>query len=116
MGLLGIARLGAELAHRFTEVLLAVTGFNAGARRRDRLIGEMNRIRPHVGDETALVEALGTAHRFPGGETQLAVRLLLKGAGGEGRHGTPHRGLLINGLHPPVRTPHLVDQGSGLRL
>ena len=66
MGLLGIAGFGAELPRPFAQILLAVKALHAVAGCVDRLIRQVNRVGPHVGDETAFVEPLGTAHGFPG--------------------------------------------------
>ena len=101
VGLLGVAGLGGELARTWTQVVLAVHRGHAVAGRIDGLVGEVHRIGAHVGDEAALVEALGRAHRFAGREPQLAVGLLLQGAGGEGGHGLAHRGLGFHFGHPP---------------
>ena len=65
MGLLGITGLGAELTGAFAQILLAVKALHAAARSTDGLVGQVNRVGPHVGDETAFVEALGAAHGFP---------------------------------------------------
>ena len=111
MGLLGIAGLGAELTRRRAEEFLAVFLGNAAAGRRDRLVGKMHRVGAHVGDVALFVERLGGAHRLAGGEPQLAVGLLLQRAGGEGRHGLAHRGLLLHRRHPPGGSFH-----SGLKL
>ena len=73
MGFLGIAGLGAELAHRLAEVLLAVAGFHTAACCADGLIRQMHRIRSHVGDEAPLIEPLSAAHRLPRRQPQLPV-------------------------------------------
>ena len=65
MSLLGIACLGAELTRPLAQILLAVKALHTAAGGADRLIGKVNRVGSHVGDETALVKALGAAHRFP---------------------------------------------------
>ena len=101
VGLLGVAGLGGELAGRRAEELLAVFLVDTAAGRRDRLVGEVHRVGAHVGDEAALVEALGRAHGLPGREPQFAVRLLLQGAGGEGGHGLAHRRFFLHLGHPP---------------
>ena len=114
MGLLGIACLGAELPRPLAQILLAVEALHTAAGRADRLIRQMNRVGSHIGDETALVQALGAAHRLPRREAQLAIRLLLQGAGGERRHRLPHRGLLLNSIHRPGRGLNRLRQSTGL--
>ena len=116
MGLLGVAGLGGKLAGAGAEVVLAVLLADAAAGGVDRLVAEVHRVGAHVGDETALVEALGRAHGFPGREPQLAVGLLLQGAGGERRHGLSHRGLLLYGGHLPGIGLHLDLELAGLGL
>jgi hypothetical protein len=60
----------------------------------ERLLGEVHRVGPHVGDEPGLplgseldplVQLLGDGHRLLGREPQLARRLLLEGRGRERR-------------------------------
>ena len=116
MSLLGVAGLGGELAGGRREELLAVAVGHAAAGRIDRLVGEVHRVGAHVGDEAPLVEGLGGAHRFPGREPQLAVRLLLQGAGGEGGHRLAHGGLLLHRRDPPGASLHRRHQGAGLVL
>ena len=61
----------------------------------ERALGDVDRVRPHVGDQAdgfaahvdALVQLLGDDHRAPRGEAELAAGLLLQGAGGERRIG-----------------------------
>ena len=101
VGLLGVAGLGGELARSWAQVVLAIHRGHAVAGRIDGLVGEVHRIGAHVGDEAPLVEALGRAHGVAGREPQLAVGLLLEGAGGEGGHGLAHRGLGLHFGHPP---------------
>ena len=101
VGLLGVAGLGGELARTWAQVVLAIHRGHAVAGRIDGLVGEVHRIGAHVGDEAPLVEALGRAHGVAGREPQLAVGLLLQGAGGEGGHGLAHRGFGLHFGHPP---------------
>ena len=56
-----------------------------GPRRGDGLLRQVDRVGPHVGDEAALVQPLGRAHRVAGAEPQLAVGFLLQRRGGERR-------------------------------
>ena len=116
VGLLGVAGLGGVLARLGAEVIGAVLLAHTVAGGLDRLVGEMHRIGAHVGDEAPLVEALGGAHRLAGREAQLAIRLLLQGAGGEGRHGLAQRGLLVHRRHGPGSGGGSLAQGAGLLL
>ena len=114
MGLLGITGLGAELTGAFAQILLAVKALHAAARSTDGLVGQVNRVGPHIGDEPPLVKALGAAHGLPRRQAQLAVGLLLKGAGGEGRNRFANCRLLLNRIDGPGRRLNLFSEGTGL--
>ena len=49
----------------------------------DGLLGQVDRIRTHVGNKALLVEGLGGAHGVAGRQPQLTVGLLLQGGGGK---------------------------------
>ena len=74
----------------------------------------MNGIRPHVGDEPSLIQALGAPHGFPSREAQLAVGLLLKRAGRERRNRLAHGRLFFHRIHRPRTLLNFVGQSPGL--
>ena len=74
----------------------------------------MNGIRPHVSDESTLIQALSATHGFPRRETQLAVGLLLKRAGRERRYRLAHGRLFFHRIHRPRAPLNLVGQSPGL--
>ncbi len=78
------ARLRGELSRLLEEIVRAVALLHGAPGAADRFAGEMGRVGPHVGDEPLFVEALGDAHGVAGGETELAVCLLLEGGRDEG--------------------------------
>ena len=116
MGLLRVAGLGAELPRALTQILLAIERLDTASRGADRLIREMHRVGAHIGDETALIQPLGAAHRFACGEPQFAVGLLLQRARGERRHRFAHRGLLLDRIHAPGTRADRLRQSAGLLL
>ena len=101
MGFLGIAAPGGVLARLGGQVVGAECLFHATAGCNNGLLREMDRVRAHIGNEAFLVKALGRAHGLAGGEAQLAVGLLLQGAGGEGGHRATGGGLGLHLGHPP---------------
>ena len=110
MGLLRVARLGAELPWAFAQILLAVQLLNAAPGCADRLIRQVHGVGPHVGDEPSLVQPLGAAHGFPSREPQLAVGLLLQGACGERGDWLTNRRFLLHRIDGPGSGLHLLRQ------
>ena len=90
MGLLRALRGGRVQPGLGRKVVFAEYLADLGARRLDRLVGQVRRVRPHVRDVAVLVERLGRAHRVAGAHPQLARRLLLEGGRRE-RRGRPAR-------------------------
>ncbi|EXJ15395.1 hypothetical protein D779_1359 [Imhoffiella purpurea] len=93
VGLLGVLRLGLVVTGLLGKIRLAIAFGDEGPDLAQGLLGQIDRVGSHVGDEThgaaadvdALVELLGHAHGALGREPQLARRLLLQGRGDEGR-------------------------------
>ena len=83
MGLLGPLGMGPELALAGIFCTEVVEDEFLGSPERQRR--EVGRVGTHIGDETALVQALRQTHRKADGEAELARRLLLEGGGGERR-------------------------------
>ncbi len=92
VGLLGVLGLGLVDARPGRQVVGAVAFADEAADLVQGLIGQVDGVGTHVGDEPyraaadvhALVELLGDAHGALGGEAELARRLLLQGGGDEG--------------------------------
>ena len=103
MGLLGALGFGAELAGLC--VLLAKftgDGLPGGGQ---CICGKVYRIRPHVGNVSGLVQALGNAHGTAHAKAQFAGCFLLEGGGGKRCGGIALGGLCFNGAHRvPVGT------------
>ena len=99
------------------HVLLAEARADLGPHLRDRIVGDAHRVGAHVGDEPhrlaheldALVELLGHGHGAFHRESQLAGRLLLQGAGDEGRRCPPPLLAVLDRLDGEGRFP----QGRG---
>ena len=93
--LLGVLGLGLEQSGAGRHIVRAVALEDQRADLGERLLGEVDRIGAHVGDQTdrtaagidALVQLLGDPHGALGGETHLARGFLLQGRGGERRGG-----------------------------
>ena len=83
VGLLSVLRLRGVLLWSVGEIARPVLGFDRGACRRERLVGEDDVVGPHIGDEALLVEALGQPHHLRGGEPQSTSGLLLERRGHE---------------------------------
>ena len=83
MGFLRTFRLLAVEAGRVGQVLLAETICNEGAGRGERRPRQIRRVGAHVGDEPTLVKTLGSGHRSPCSETELASGFLLQGGRAE---------------------------------
>ncbi len=85
------------------------------AGRGDGLVRQRRRVGPHVGDVAVLVQPLRDAHRLPGGEPQLAARLLLQGRRRERRGGPAGVRLLLDarGRANAARSKRLGERGRG---
>ena len=114
MGLLGISAFGGILARLGAEVISPVFLFHTGPGRCNRLITQLHRIGAHVGDITALIKPLGRAHCFAGRKAQLAVCLLLQGAGGEWWGRLAQGGFFLHLSHPPNLRSNRFEQALGV--
>jgi hypothetical protein len=93
MRLLGVLGLGLEDARLRGQVVGAIALGDVVAQLRQGLLGQVDRVGSHVGDQAdraaadvdALVELLGGAHGALGGEAELARGLLLQRRGDERR-------------------------------
>ena len=90
------------LSRLWAEIVLAVEGFDGLPRGRNRLPGQVNGVRSHVGDVALLIEALGYPHRIPSGESQFTVCFLLEGRGRERSRWLARHRALFNRRHGPV--------------
>ncbi len=95
LGVLDLLRVGAgPLGHVLRPV--ESPGLVAGGG--ERSLGQVRRVRTHVGDVAVLVQLLCHLHRSLAGEAQFAAGLLLQGGGHERRVG---RAAVRLGLHRP---------------
>ena len=85
MRFLSVLDLRRELLGRRVEVVGAVLAGDRGASGLHRLVGQHDVVGTHVGDEAALVQALGDAHHLRRRQAQLAAALLLQRGGHERR-------------------------------
>ena len=81
MGFLGTGVLGLE--DPAFVVGVAVAGFDVGLGRFEGEVGQVGRVRSHVGDAAGLVETLGDLHGAGNGEAELPGGFLLEGGRGE---------------------------------
>ena len=99
MRLLRVLDLAGVLPRGRVDVLGAVQLPRLVAGGGDRGLRQRGRVRTHVGDVAALVEALRDLHGAVGVEPQLAARLLLQGRRHERGVGLAGVGLLLDGGH-----------------
>ena len=69
------------------EEAFAVVGLDPSAGGVERLLRQDDAVGTHVGDVAVFIQPLGDLHRLACAEAELAVGLLLQGAGGEGGAG-----------------------------
>ncbi len=106
--------LGPEPPRRLAQVLVSVQIPHLSACRPHGLLRELDGIRPHVGDEPALVEALGRPHGVARAEVQLAVRLLLEAGRGERSVRAARGPPLLHRRDPKGRLGQALPEGLGL--
>ena len=114
-GLVGLLRtfgMGLELARVGILRAEVVQDELLGGAERQR--GQVGGVRTHVGDQTALVEGLGEAHRQADRETELARCLLLQGGRGEWRRGVADGVLLLDGSDAVGRADAVGQEGARL--
>ena len=116
MRLLRVLDLGRVDAGAGRHLVSAVEGRGLGAGGIDGLRAQVHRVGTHVGDEAALVELLGHAHRGVGAEVQLAAGLLLQRGGAEGGVRATGVGLGLNGGDAEGRSRQGGRQGAGVGL
>ncbi len=104
VGLLRVLHLRLIHARRRRQVFVAVLRSDQTPGRLDRHRGQRGRVGSHVRDVAVLVKALGHLHRVPGGESVLAVRLLLQRAGRKGRIGARACTVCLPGSPPGMAT------------
>ena len=108
-GLMAVLRVVAllEVTGLVRDILVAVGGLDVVHRRSTGLVGDTERVRSHVGDETDLgaldvdtfVQLLGHLHGATGLEAEAAGRVLLQGGGDERRRRLFAAGALLHGVH-----------------
>ena len=84
MRFLRILRLALILARLVGQIAAVEALGDGGAGGGDGGAVHLHAVGPHVGDQAVLIETLCDAHGVAGGKAELARRLLLQAAGGEG--------------------------------
>ncbi len=105
--LLGILGLGLEQPGTGRQILRTVALGDQDSNFVEGVLGQIDRVGAHVGDQThcavagvdTLVQLLGDPHGALGGEAQLARGFLLQGGGGEGRGGVTLALLALDPRH-----------------
>ena len=116
VGLLRVLDLGRVHTRLVGHVLPAEELLGLRTRRIDGLARQLHRVGTHVGDETALVQLLGHAHRRLRAHAELAAGLLLHRRGAEGRVGLAGVGTRLDRRDGELRVLEALRDGLRGRL
>lgn len=95
MGFLCPFTLGGVLTGLGTQVLRTIHLLHTFTGGGDRLLRQVNGVRPHVANVALFIKALSHSHGIAGGEAQLPVGFLLQCRSGKRRRRLAGNGLLF---------------------